>query len=186
MGFIIITLLFRWAPLHPGLFFLLCPFFFFRFFMSGSYCVTQAGLEFMILLPQPMKCWDYTCVILCFDSFPIFQNPSSCPLSYLSQSWQAAGACALCMAAYQVSDSTKEGGSRVCTLSSAFPPQLLVKLQGLPFLARCWFPSFAGHPRASCLYCLFTEQVFQSCPRAFTLLLHCSSPSQVTTETIHP
>jgi hypothetical protein len=27
-------------------------------FKTGSYFVPQAGLEHMILLPQPPKCWD--------------------------------------------------------------------------------------------------------------------------------
>jgi hypothetical protein len=31
------------------------------FFETGSHCVAQAGLELVILLPQPLKCWDYRC-----------------------------------------------------------------------------------------------------------------------------
>jgi hypothetical protein len=28
-------------------------------FEIGSYYVAEAGLELVILLPQPIKCWDY-------------------------------------------------------------------------------------------------------------------------------
>jgi hypothetical protein len=38
---------------------LLCVFFFFQ---RGSRHVAQAGLELVILLPQPPKCWNYRCV----------------------------------------------------------------------------------------------------------------------------
>jgi hypothetical protein len=34
----------------------------FWFFEIGSHCVGQDGLEFLILLPPPAKCWDYRCV----------------------------------------------------------------------------------------------------------------------------
>jgi hypothetical protein len=37
-------------------------FWFFCFFETGSPYVAQAGLKFMILLPQPPECWDYRCV----------------------------------------------------------------------------------------------------------------------------
>jgi hypothetical protein len=26
---------------------------------TSSYCVAQAGFELLILLPQPLECWDY-------------------------------------------------------------------------------------------------------------------------------
>jgi hypothetical protein len=36
-------------------------FFVFVFFEAGSLHVDQAGLEVLILLPQPSECWDYRC-----------------------------------------------------------------------------------------------------------------------------
>jgi hypothetical protein len=35
--------------------------FLFVYFEIGSHCVAQAGLELEILLPQPLKGWDYRC-----------------------------------------------------------------------------------------------------------------------------
>jgi hypothetical protein len=29
-------------------------------FETGSYCLAQADLTYMILLPQSLKCWDYS------------------------------------------------------------------------------------------------------------------------------
>jgi hypothetical protein len=31
------------------------------FFETGSHCVAQADLKFLISLPQPSKCWNYRC-----------------------------------------------------------------------------------------------------------------------------
>jgi hypothetical protein len=31
------------------------------FFMTGSHCIAQAGLELAILLSLPPECWDYRC-----------------------------------------------------------------------------------------------------------------------------
>jgi hypothetical protein len=31
------------------------------FFETGSCHLAQAGLELSILLPQPLKCWNYRC-----------------------------------------------------------------------------------------------------------------------------
>jgi hypothetical protein len=38
----------------------------FLFFLWQSYYVAHIGLEFMIILPQPPRCWDYTQMILGF------------------------------------------------------------------------------------------------------------------------
>jgi hypothetical protein len=35
------------------------PFVFLEFFDTGSHSAAQAGLEFIILVPQPPECWDY-------------------------------------------------------------------------------------------------------------------------------
>jgi hypothetical protein len=32
------------------------------FVETGSHFVAQTGLELVILLPLPLKCWDYRCV----------------------------------------------------------------------------------------------------------------------------
>jgi hypothetical protein len=53
-------------------------FFFFCFFETGSHCVTQAGLELEILLPQTPECWDYimlnsTYVLPLFFFPPVFR-----------------------------------------------------------------------------------------------------------------
>jgi hypothetical protein len=37
-------------------------------FETGSHCVVQAHLKLIILLPVPLKCWDYRCVP---SSFPV-------------------------------------------------------------------------------------------------------------------
>jgi hypothetical protein len=47
-------------------------FFFFVFgvfFETGSHYVPQAGLELMILLPQPPQCWDYRDILSGFTKF---------------------------------------------------------------------------------------------------------------------
>jgi hypothetical protein len=46
---------------HPVWGFLFCG------FETGSCCVSQVGLNLMILLPQPAECWNYRCVAS--DSF---------------------------------------------------------------------------------------------------------------------
>jgi hypothetical protein len=35
---------------------------YFCFFETGSHYVAETGLDLMILLPPPPKCWDYKCV----------------------------------------------------------------------------------------------------------------------------
>jgi hypothetical protein len=35
------------------------------FFKVGYYYIVQVGLELAILLPQPLKCWDYKCAPSC-------------------------------------------------------------------------------------------------------------------------
>jgi hypothetical protein len=50
------------SPCHPQK--NVSIFFFFFFFKIGSRYVAVAGLELMILLPQPPECWDYRCVPL--------------------------------------------------------------------------------------------------------------------------
>lgn len=168
-------------PALQGSSFLLCPFFSFHFFMSGSRCVTQAGLELVIPLPQPMKDWDYTCVLVCFDSFPIFQSPS-CPLSSLSRSWQAAGACALSVAALGVGQGSAVAGSALGLLPSR--PSFWSSSSALLPVPAARFPRLQGaqEPLAS------TVSSPSRCARAASGPLHDSTPPlllQVATEKLH-
>jgi hypothetical protein len=34
----------------------------YTFLEAGSHYVAQAGLKLTVLLPWPLKCWDYRCV----------------------------------------------------------------------------------------------------------------------------
>lgn len=46
------------------------------FFEAGSHHIAKDTLKFIILLPQPTKCWDYEIAFLfgCHFSFDILDN----------------------------------------------------------------------------------------------------------------
>jgi hypothetical protein len=46
---------------------------FYFVFKTGSHNVAQAGLELVILLPQPAKYWDYSHELQCLVSFLFFK-----------------------------------------------------------------------------------------------------------------
>ena len=61
--------------------------------------------------------------------------------------------------------------------SSSVPlPRLLFEFQSFPLIACRWFPT-PRKSRASCLHCLFIEQVHQGGLRAFALTPFSSPPS---------
>jgi hypothetical protein len=51
-----------------------CPLIF--FFKTGSHYVAQVGLELLILLPLPPKCFDYRCMPPSLDKCPLLLRTS--------------------------------------------------------------------------------------------------------------
>jgi hypothetical protein len=49
------------------------------FFETKSGYVVQANLEFVILLPQPSKCWDYRCAPPCTAHAFLFKRKAKLP-----------------------------------------------------------------------------------------------------------